>query len=230
MHTNLGDLHIISEKDAARLLVTESSVGSLNYEDALRVVFYMKPKRIKAGAALIRQGDKLSQDFLILILSGDVRVESTAPGLAQPIVITVLGAGDLMGELGLINDTPRSATCIASTELAVAVLSRRSMEKLLAQEPQVAARFMLAVSSRLSYRLIEANTKLKLFVQLNAVLQNEVYMLMNAQQPAHKPVKRSVRSKDAIALATQPAELTEAFVADRIAQSITLHHTNDSAA
>ncbi len=217
MHTNLGELHNISEKDAARLLETESNVGSLDYAAALRVVRYMKPKRIKAGAALIREGEKAENDFVMLILSGDVRVESRAQGLSEPVVITVMGAGDLIGEFGLINGTPRSATCIASTELAIAVMTRASMSKMLKDEPDVAARFLLALTSRLANRLIETTSKLKLFVQLNAVLQNEVYLLMDAQEPLKKPMSRSEMPTEPMGLATQPADLTEAFVADRIA-------------
>ncbi len=219
MHTNLGELHNISEKDAARMLETESNVGSLDFSAALRVIRYMKPKRIKAGAALIREGEKTGNDFAMLILSGDVRVESRAQGLSDPVVITVMGAGDLIGEFGLINDTPRSATCIASTELAVAVMTRASMNKMLKDEPDVAARFLLALTSRLANRLIETTSKLKLFVQLNAVLQNEVYLLMDAQEPQKKSLSRSEMPTEPMGLATQPADLTEAFVAGRIAQA-----------
>lgn len=219
MHTNLGELHTISEKDAAHLLVTESALGSLSFSDARKIVRYMKPKRIKAGGALIREGEKVSNDFLMLILSGDVRVESQASGLADPIILTVLGAGDLVGEMGLINDTARTATCIASTELAVAILTRTSMKKLLADEPNVAARFLLALSSRLAKNLQETTGKLKLFVQLNAVLQNEVYMLMDAKEASTKPIDRSALPTEPMGLATQPAELTAEFVADRLSQS-----------
>lgn len=218
MHTNLGGLHTITEKDAARLLETKSTVGSLDLANALRVVRYMKPKRIKAGAALIREGEKVRNDFVMLILSGDVRVESHAPGLAQPVILTVLGAGDLIGEFSLVNNTPRSATCIASTELAVAMLSRSAMDKMLKEEPAVAARFLVALTSRLSNRLIETNNKLKLFVQLNAVLQNEVYLLMDAQEPQKKSLPRFDFPTEPMGLATQPADLTEAFVAERMAQ------------
>lgn len=219
MHTNLGGLHNISEKDAARLLATESTVASLDLSAALRVVSYMKPKRIKNGAALIREGEKLGNDFVMLILSGDVRVESRAQGLSEPVVITVLGAGDLIGEFGLINDTPRSATCIASTELAVAVMSRTAIKRMLTDEPDVAARFLLALTSRLANRLIETTSKLKLFVQLNAVLQNEVYLLMDAQEPQKQSLSDNEAPTEPMGFATQPADLTEEFVAERMAKA-----------
>jgi CRP/FNR family transcriptional regulator, cyclic AMP receptor protein len=212
-------LHAISEKDAARLLVTESALGSLDFSDARKVIQFMKPKRIKAGAALIREGEKVSNDFLMLILSGDVRVESHASGLAEPMVITVLGEGALIGEMGLINDSARSATCIAATELAVAVLSRSALKKMLDENPEVSARFLLSLSSRLAQRLHETTGKLKLFVQLNAVLQNEVYMLMDGRTSQPKPLRRSELPTEPMGLATQPAELTAAFVADKMAQA-----------
>jgi CRP-like cAMP-binding protein len=179
----------------------------------------MKPKRIKSGAALIREGEKVGNDFVMLILSGDVRVESRAPGLAEPVIITVMREGDLIGEFGLINDTARSATCIAATELAVAVMTRTAMSKLLKDEPVVAAHFLLALTSRLANRLIETTGKLKLFVQLNAVLQNEVYLLMDAQEPEQAKRPRSEMDTEPMGLATQPADLTPAFVAERMAQT-----------
>jgi CRP/FNR family transcriptional regulator, cyclic AMP receptor protein len=212
MHTNFGELHTISEKDAARLLVTESALGQLSFADARKIVRYMKPKRIKAGGALIREGEKTHNDFMMLILSGDVRVEAQSAGVSEEVIVTVIGAGSLIGEMGLINDTARSATCIASTELAVAVLSRASMKKMMAEEAELAARFLLAISSRLAERLRDTTTKLKKFIQLNAMLQNEVYMLMDGQGAQPKKLSRHEMPTEPMMLATRPAALIEAYV------------------
>jgi CRP/FNR family transcriptional regulator, cyclic AMP receptor protein len=219
MHLGPEAHHTISEKDAARLLVTESVLGSLSFSDARKVIACMKPKRIKVGTALIREGEKVSNDFLLLILAGDVRVESHASGLSEPMVVTVLGAGALIGEMGLINDSARSATCVAATDLAVAVLTRSALKKMLEDSPDVAARFLLALSSRLAQRLHETTGKLKLFVQLNAVLQNEVYMLMDANGKLPESRKRSYMPTEAMELTTQPADLTENLVADKMAHA-----------
>lgn len=205
MQSNFGTIHTISEKDAARLLVTQSALGQLSFTDACRVVTYMKPKRIKAGGALIREGEKVHNDFMMLILSGDVRVESQSASAADEVVVTVIGAGSLIGELGMINDTARSATCIALTELAVGVLSRSSMKAMMAEDAQLAARFLLAISSRLAERLRETTTKLKKFIQLNAMLQSEVYMLMDTQGKPKKQLSRSEMPTEPMVLATRPA-------------------------
>jgi CRP/FNR family transcriptional regulator, cyclic AMP receptor protein len=209
MQSRLGTLETITENDAARLLVTDSALGELSFSDARKVINYMKPKRIKAGATLIREGERTQNDFLMLIMAGDVRVESHAPSSADEVVLTVMGAGHLIGELGMINDSARSATCVATTDLAVAVLSRSSVKKMMAQDPTLAAKLFLAISSRVAERLRETTSKLKKFMQLNAMLQNEVYLLMDAQGRASvsQTSNRAQLPTEPMPLPTQPALL-----------------------
>ncbi len=210
MHSTFHSLSAISEKDAARLLSTETALGQLGLEDALRIVRYMKPKRIKVGSILVKEGEKVHNDFMMLILSGDVRVESQS-GSPDEIVITVLGAGSLIGEMGMINNSPRSATCIATTDLAVAILKRSTLKKILAEESDLAARFMLAISSHLALRLRDTTIKLKKFIQLSGMLQDEVYMLMDAQTAAPKKIRRSDMPTEPMALRTLPTALMSGF-------------------
>jgi CRP/FNR family transcriptional regulator, cyclic AMP receptor protein len=188
-------LQTISEDDAAKLLVTESALGQLSFADAQLIVAYMRPRRIKAGVALIRQGEKVHNDYMMLILSGDVSVESQATGTSDQMVVSIMAAGSLIGEMSMIDGAERSATCIAASDLAVAVLSRASLKKLMAQEPELAARFLLAVSSRMAERLRETTSKLKKFIQLNAMLQEEVFMLMDAKETSSKSIPISLQTK-----------------------------------
>jgi len=181
MQSKQATLTTITENDAARLLVTDSALGALSFSDARKIITYMKPKRIKAGLTFIREGEKVQNDFMMLIMAGDVRVESQAHSNADDMVLTVIGAGHLIGELGMINDSARSATCVAATDLAVAVLSRSSVKKMMVQDPILAAHLFLAISSRIAERLRETTSKLKKFIQLNAMLQNEVYVMIDAQ-------------------------------------------------
>ena len=223
MQSRLGALDTITENDAARLLVTDSALGSLAFADARRIVSYMKPKRIKVGATLIREGEKAQNDFLMLILAGDVRVESHSPSNTDEVVLTVMGAGHLIGELGMINDSARSATCVATTDLAVAVLSRTSVKKMLSENPALAAKLFLAISSRVAERLRETTSKLKKFMQLNAMLQNEVYVLMDAQGRVSRPSSLQSRAQlatEPMPLPTQPAALPEGYVTSVTASSM----------
>ncbi|NJS35228.1 MAG: hypothetical protein HC765_00410 [Brachymonas sp.] len=70
-------------------------------------------------------------------------------------------------------------------------------------EPELAARMLLAISSRVAKRLSETTQKLKRFMQLNQVLHQEVYTLMDA--PSHK--KSNKPSKPSGFEATEPMSL-----------------------
>jgi CRP/FNR family transcriptional regulator, cyclic AMP receptor protein len=200
MEDDIELLQAISKDDAAKLLVTDSALGQLSFEDARQVVGFMKPKLIKAGATLIRQGEKVRNDYMMLILAGDVSVESQATGASDQMVVSIMAAGSLIGEMGMIDGAERSATCVAASDLAVAVLSRDSLKQLIAQEPALAARFLLAVSARMAERLRDTTSKLKKFIQLNAILQKEVFLLMDAKTGSNKSVPATVETKKKVTL------------------------------
>ena len=67
------------EEVAARLLVTPSALDDLKLADAKRVVGYMHPQLISAGTVFIHEGELRGNDYMMLILEGDISVESDAP-------------------------------------------------------------------------------------------------------------------------------------------------------
>lgn len=73
--------------------------------------------------------------------------------------------------MGVFDAAPRSATCTATSDLAVAVMSRESLLKLILGNTAVGARLLLAISKRLSGRLREANRKIKTLSGLSRALQ-----------------------------------------------------------
>lgn len=163
-----------AQERAAQLLVTAGALVQLNLEDARQVVRYMRPQRVAAGTAFIRAGATTDNDYMLLVIDGDVTVESQASPGGEGHVVTVLGPGSLIGEMGLIDGAPRSATCTASTDLAVGRLSREALARLIEEKPATAARLLLAISKRLSDNLREANRKLMTVSQVSRALQQEL--------------------------------------------------------
>lgn len=81
--------------------------------------------------ALIKQGDPSVS--LLFIVRGLVRVERTLPVLTVPVTLAELGPGEFVGEMGVIDGGPRSATVTAmepteaievDLEAAIATLAR----------------------------------------------------------------------------------------------------------
>ena len=129
---------------AAALLITEGALVELSAADAREVVSYMRPERIKAGEVVIREGESTRSDFMALVLDGEVTVENSVAAAHDSMVVSILGPGSLIGEMGIIDGGPRSATCTASTDLALAVLTREALTRLMDTHPSVAARLLLA--------------------------------------------------------------------------------------
>lgn len=171
------------EEVAARLLVTPNALDDLRLTDAKRVVRYMRPMIIAAGDVFIREGDSKGNDYMMLVLEGDISVESEMPGNEEPIVMNIIGPGHLIGEMGVIDASPRSATCTAVTDVVAAVLSRSDLRRLLREEPAVGARLLLAIAKRLADRLRETTRKLKTFAQMNKAMHAEFQLSL-----PHDPV------------------------------------------
>ncbi|MGM9428451.1 Crp/Fnr family transcriptional regulator [Hydrogenophaga sp. MI9] len=167
------------EEVAARLLVTPSALDELKLADARRVITYMHPQLISAGTVFIHEGELKGNDYMMLVLEGDISVESELPGNDGSLVVNIIGPGHLIGEMGVLDGSPRSATCTAVTDIAAAVLSRSALRRLLKAEPAVGARLLLAISKRMADRLRETTRKLRTFAQMNKALQQELQVVMN---------------------------------------------------
>ena len=163
-----------SREYAARLLTAPAALMQLSLVEAKIVVSYMRPERVDAGQTFITEGDADNTGFMVLLLDGEVLVESITVSRTTPVTITILGPGSLIGEMGLLDTGPRSASCTASTDIQCAVLSREALESLIAEQPGIGAKFLLAVSARIAERYRDTQKKLKLFARLASTMQQEL--------------------------------------------------------
>ena len=160
---------------AAQLLITPTALADLSALDARTVMRKMVPQRLMQGTAFIKEGEVTYTDFMMLVIEGEVMVTNEASTSSSGgNLMSVIGAGSIIGEMGLLDGEQRSATCTASTDVTVAILSRDALLELIKSEPAVAARLLLAISKRLSDRLREANRKIKILDGLSRALQQEL--------------------------------------------------------
>lgn len=167
-----------SAHEAARLLRAPTALMQLSETEALTVVSFMRPRRYKAGATVIRQGEADDTGFMVLVLGGEITVEKLQASRNAPVTLSVLGPGSLIGEMSLVDGEARSASCTASTDVTCAVLTREALEALIAEQPATAAKLMTAIASRLAERLRESGQKLQVYARLVLTLQQEIDVLM----------------------------------------------------
>ena len=159
---------------AAELLIAPTALMQLTAKEARVVVGYMQPKKIAKGTVFITEGDTEDTNFMMLLLDGEVTVETIIVSREQAMTVTVLGQGSLIGELALLDGEARHASCTAASNLRCAILTRQALESLMAEQPAVAAKLMLAVSQRIAVRLRETGEKLKLYVKLTQAMEEEI--------------------------------------------------------
>lgn len=109
---------------------------------------FLHERSFMPGEVIFDQGEE--GQALYFVLSGCVLI--CHPGMsAQPIA--ELAAGDFFGELGLIDNWPRSAQAMAGTASEIAVLFRGDFERLMDSHARIAAKISFQLARYLGQRL-----------------------------------------------------------------------------
>eukprot|EP01036_Dinobryon_divergens_P044172 gene44172-58917_t len=89
---------------AADLLRSTTALIQLSAAEALTVVAYMELRRCAEGETIIRQGHRGGEDgFMALVIEGEITVEAVTVSRTEPLTVNVLGPGNLMGEMSLMD-------------------------------------------------------------------------------------------------------------------------------
>jgi len=99
----------------------------------------MKPFAAAKGDTIISQG--ATPDGVYFLHSGDVTISTRMPGGGETF-IAALGAGTMLGELGLIDPSPRSATVTAASDASGLFLERAFFNGALDQRAPFAIKIM----------------------------------------------------------------------------------------
>jgi len=123
-------------------------------EEPLRTLTTVVTRRsVTRGTIIMAAGDPT--DSLYIVLSGRLKVMmSDADG--KEVILTILGPGEFFGEMGLIDDAPRSASVIAIEPCELLAITRRDFRKCLAENVEMS----MAVMRGLVRRLREADRKI----------------------------------------------------------------------
>ena len=90
----------------------------------------------------IVEADQPGGSFFVIV-EGEVKV------LQGNRVIARAGPGEFFGEISLLDGGPRSATVVADTPVLAIRLFKTSFDRVVAQEPKVAAKILTVVARRL---------------------------------------------------------------------------------
>lgn len=155
----------------------------LRSEDAVLIANVMQVRMLRAGTRFIEQHDESHDGTIMMLLDGEVSVEKAPIHQGDSVVVSIAKPGQMFGEMGVLLDAPRSASCVAYTDVALAELSRAALDKLVETQPAAAARLALGIASRLAEHLRDTSDKL-----------SSMNRLVSAMHPAITPQSLAPRS------------------------------------
>lgn len=96
---------------------------------------------LETGQVLCRQGEVATAAYVIDDGEANVKVGNQ--------VISAVGAGGIVGEMGLLDYRPRSATVVARTPMKVYVIDARRFESVLEDTPTLARNLLRELTGRI---------------------------------------------------------------------------------
>ncbi len=144
----------------------------LSAEEVGRLVDVGRVEYWQAGARVLEEGSHGPR--LMVLLEGSVEVlRSDAEGTARSIA--QLGPGEVLGEMSLLLDLPRTATVRALTDLRVFAMDRTAFEKLVQNGDPAVLKLGLELSRMLALRVMRLNERV---------------VSLLAASDAHEPLQR----------------------------------------
>ena len=152
----------------------DSTVGFL---ESIDLFDDLKPREIKrlertlhnrvykTGEVIFNEGDPGAALYIIKSGEVDIVIKNTSK---SPIYLTKLTSGMFFGEIALFDETPRSATVIASTESEIIALSKPDFILFSKKEPGIGMKISMKLGKILSTRLIATNKQVEELKSNNA--------------------------------------------------------------
>ena len=119
--------------------------SGLSGEDLTRLCGMAKEVHLSAGEDLFGEGSP--GDLAYVIMEGRIEISKLSEG--TNVLLVVRGAGELIGEMALLEDAPRMASARAASDCRLLAIGRQQLEELLSSSPSSARAMLCTVTGRL---------------------------------------------------------------------------------
>ena len=119
---------------------------ALEESAALSLHASMDSVKISKGSILFAEGDE--GDHLYVIVEGKIKL-GTSSGDGRENLLSVLGPGEMFGELSLFDPNPRTSTATAVTDAKLLSLGQTKLIPWLTENPRVSLNLLASLAQRL---------------------------------------------------------------------------------
>ena len=117
-------------------------------QPAMQKLLVFSSERLKyaVGQVMFNAGDM--GDAAYIVIDGSIEISVPTPG--GPIVVNKLGRNDIIGEIAIFGDVPRTATATALTPVETLKISKELFEKVIRENPDAALELIRVLAARLA--------------------------------------------------------------------------------
>jgi CRP/FNR family transcriptional regulator, cyclic AMP receptor protein len=130
----------MARDEKLELLRTVPLFSGLSIRELRRIGELVDEVDLPAGRVLMRQGEYGSE--MLVVIDGSARIERDGAVIAER------GAGEVLGEIALLDGGPRTATVTLTRDSRLLVLGRREFQAAMDELPDVRLRVLEAVAQR----------------------------------------------------------------------------------
>ena len=121
--------------------------AGLNKKELQTLAKSCQERAYKPGATIIKQGD--TGVGLYIITQGHAKVTQEQNPDRAEVTLNHVGPGDVLGEMALLDDLPRSASVIAEDEVTAVLLPVWEFRTALRSNPDIGVKLLSVLSHRL---------------------------------------------------------------------------------
>lgn len=140
----LNPLLLASVKREA--LMTSPFFAHMRVHELDELIAHAGERRAPRGTLIFSKGDP--GHFMLAVLTGLVRVGATSAD-GREITLNVIGPGEIVGEIALLDGRPRSADAVAAEETTMMVIERRFFLPFLVRHEGLVERMLAVLCDRL---------------------------------------------------------------------------------
>jgi CRP/FNR family transcriptional regulator/CRP/FNR family cyclic AMP-dependent transcriptional regulator len=154
----------------AQLLAKVEMFSELDSDELERVASLAQPRTEAKDTVVFHAGDPA--DAVYVVSNGKVKVVTTSTD-GKEFILTVLGAGQVFGEMALIESATRSASVITLTAVEMISISHDDFQHLLNTAPSISRKLLVILSRRLR----RANSKMESLAYMDVAGRLARYLL-----------------------------------------------------
>ncbi len=152
---------VLSPSQKRELLSRQDLFRKLSDQELSDLVQAVQLRHVAAKGELCRKGDPGNQ--LYLIVDGVLKAQTTSSS-GDDIVFSIMGPGEMFGELALLRGGKRTATVIAIRDSELIVIDRRELFPFLRRYPDAALKLLEVLAARVER--LSAKVEDKIFLNL----------------------------------------------------------------